>query len=83
MGFPASICASVNEEIVHGIPGGRTLVDGDIISIDCGAIWEGYQGDAALTVAVGEVPDEVWNLLETTRSSPERGHRGSQRRAPG
>jgi methionyl aminopeptidase len=67
MGYPASICASVNEEIVHGIPNKRVLEDGDIVSIDCGAIWEGYQGDAALTIAVGQVADDVWRLLEATR----------------
>jgi methionyl aminopeptidase len=69
LGYPASICASVNDEIVHGIPGGRKLQDGDIISIDCGAIWEGYQGDAAITLVVGEIPDEIWNLVETTRAA--------------
>src|SRR5688572_10192762 len=52
-GFPASICASVNDEIVHGIPGDRRLIDGDIISIDCGAILAGWHGDAAITVVVG------------------------------
>jgi methionyl aminopeptidase len=51
--FPATICASVNDEVVHGIPGDRALVDGDVISIDCGAIVEGWHGDAAVTVAVG------------------------------
>src|SRR5436305_3115295 len=50
--FPASICASVNEQIVHGIPGGRVLKEGDVISLDVGAIYRGYHGDAALTVPV-------------------------------
>ena len=50
-GFTGSICASVNDEIVHGIPGGRVLADGDLISIDCGAIVDGWHGDAAITVA--------------------------------
>ena len=54
-GFTGSICASVNDEIVHGIPGDRVLADGDLISIDCGAIVDGWHGDAAITVAVGEV----------------------------
>ena len=54
-GFPGHICASVNEEVVHGIPGGRVLREGDQISIDCGAILEGWHGDAAITVPVGEV----------------------------
>ena len=54
-GFPATICASVNDEIVHGIPGDRVLHEGDIVSIDCGAIVDGWHGDAAITVPVGEV----------------------------
>ena len=68
-GYPATICASVNEEIVHGIPGERKLVEGDIVSIDVGAIWEGYQGDAAITVAVGQVTPEVQRLMEVTRAA--------------
>jgi methionyl aminopeptidase len=67
--FPATICASVNEEVVHGIPGPRTLVDGDVISIDCGAIVEGWHGDAAITVAIGEVADEVLELMRVTEES--------------
>jgi methionyl aminopeptidase len=59
-GFPASICASVNDEVVHGIPGARVLEDGDLLSIDCGAIVDGWHGDAALTVAVGSIrPDDA------------------------
>ena len=58
-GFPGSICVSVNEEVVHGIPGDRVLADGDVVSIDCGAIVDGWHGDAAITVPLGEVPDEV------------------------
>src|SRR5918998_3351021 len=54
-GFTGSICASVNDEVVHGIPGDRVLADGDLISIDCGAIVDGWHGDAAITVAVGQV----------------------------
>src|ERR1700722_6419589 len=57
-GFPATICTSPNDMIVHGIPGTYVLKDGDIISIDCGAIVEGYHGDAAFTMAIGEVTDE-------------------------
>ena len=57
--FPATICASVNDEVVHGIPGRRVLAEGDVISIDCGAIVEGWHGDAAITVPVGEVADDV------------------------
>jgi methionyl aminopeptidase len=62
-GFPASICASVNEEIVHGIPGPKILRDGDIVSIDCGAIVDGYHGDAAVTVAVGAAAPELLELI--------------------
>ena len=68
-GFPASICASVNSEVVHGIPGKRTLVDGDIISIDVGALKEGYHGDGAATFPVGDVADEVQTLLDTTQQA--------------
>src|SRR5690606_12079761 len=57
--FPASICASVNDQVVHGIPGDRVLAEGDVISIDCGAIVDGWHGDAATTVAVGSVPADV------------------------
>jgi methionyl aminopeptidase len=62
-GFPATICASVNEEIVHGIPGPKILREGDIVSIDCGAIVDGYHGDAAVTVAVGSATDELLELM--------------------
>ena len=71
--FPGSICASVNDEIVHGIPGSRVLCDGDIVSIDCGAILHGWHGDAAITVAVGEVPDEVRELMRVCEESMWRG----------
>ena len=67
--FPATICASVNDEVVHGIPGDRVLVDGDVISIDCGAIVEGWHGDAAITVAIGEVPDAVTELMRVTEDA--------------
>ena len=67
--FPATICASVNEEVVHGIPGSRMLVEGDVISIDCGAIVEGWHGDAAITVAIGEVADDVLELMRVTEES--------------
>ena len=72
-GYPATICASVNAEIVHGIPGERELLDGDIVSIDVGAIWQGYHGDAAITLAVGQVPGPVERLLETTRAALDAG----------
>ncbi|WP_422448610.1 type I methionyl aminopeptidase [Thermoanaerobacterium sp. DL9XJH110] len=68
-GFPASICTSINEEVVHGIPGLRTLKDGDIISIDIGAVVDGYYGDAARTYPVGKVAPEAMRLIEVTRES--------------
>lgn len=71
--FPASICASVNAEVVHGIPGDRELAPGDVISIDCGAIVDGWHGDAAITVAVGEIPAAVQTLLDVTEESMWRG----------
>jgi len=67
--FPGSICASVNDEVVHGIPGGRVLADGDLISIDCGAIVDGWHGDAAITVAVGEVNADLVKLMEVTEGA--------------
>ena len=76
-GFPGSICASVNDEVVHGIPGERVLADGDVISIDCGAITgrfgQGWHGDAAITVAVGTVPAEVTELMRVTEEAMWRG----------
>jgi len=72
-GFPGSICASVNDEVVHGIPGDRVLADGDVISIDCGAIVDGWHGDAAITVAVGDVPAEVTELMRATEEAMWRG----------
>ena len=68
-GFPATICASPNSAIVHGIPDGYTLRNGDVISIDAGAIYEGWHGDAAFTMTVGDVPDEVKELLEVTEQA--------------
>ncbi|HAA90110.1 MAG: Methionine aminopeptidase [Thermoanaerobacterales bacterium 50_218] len=68
-GFPGSICTSVNNEVVHGIPGERKLKSGDIISIDVGAIYEGYCGDAAATFPVGEISPEVQHLLEVTKKA--------------
>lgn len=71
-GFPASICASVNEEVVHGIPGNRRLQEGDIIAIDLGVTYKGYVGDSAYTHPVGKVSPEVELLLEVTRVSLEK-----------
>jgi methionyl aminopeptidase len=68
-GFPAVICTSPNNVIVHGIPGSYVLKEGDIISLDCGAIVEGYHGDAAVTVAVGDVPPLTEKLLRVTEDS--------------
>ncbi len=68
-GFPASICVSVNDEIVHGIPGERILKEGDIVSLDVGAIYNGFQGDAAVTVGVGEISLPAKQLMETTEGA--------------
>jgi methionyl aminopeptidase len=68
-GYPAVICTSPNDMIVHGIPGPYALEEGDILSIDCGAIIEGYHGDAAFTMAIGEVSPEAARLIETTERS--------------
>lgn len=68
-GFPASICTSINEQVVHGIPGDRRLKEGDIIGIDCGATLQGYVADAAVTVPVGRVTEEIERLLAVTRAS--------------
>ena len=71
-GFPASICASINEEVVHGIPAKRVLREGDILSLDFGAIWEGYHGDSALTLFCGYPPSaEAEKLVRVTQDSLE------------
>jgi len=67
--YPATICASVNDELVHGIPGKRKLKDGDIISIDCGTQLDGFIGDSAITAGVGEISPEAQRLLEVTEQS--------------
>jgi methionyl aminopeptidase len=72
-GFPASICTSVNEQIVHGIPGDLTLRDGDVIAIDCGAIVDGWHGDAAITVAVGDIHPSVAAMVDVCEESLWRG----------
>jgi methionyl aminopeptidase len=72
-GFPATICASVNDEIVHGIPGGRMLREGDIVSIDCGAILDGWHGDSAVTVPVGAVAAELVELMRVCEEAMWRG----------
>jgi methionyl aminopeptidase len=68
-GYPATICASINEQVVHGIPSDRELTEGDIISIDLGALLEGYYGDAAVTVPVGRIGPEPATLLRVTEES--------------
>jgi methionyl aminopeptidase len=68
-GFPAVICTSPNDMIVHGIPGDYVVKEGDILSVDCGAIVEGYHGDAAYTVGVGEISDQARRLIEVTERS--------------
>jgi methionyl aminopeptidase len=72
-GFPANLCVSVNDEIVHGIPGDRVLKEGDVVSLDFGVKYKGYQGDAAVTVTVGEASPEAKRLIEATRGSLETG----------
>jgi len=68
-GFPAVICTSPNDMIVHGIPGPYVLEEGDILSIDCGAIIEGYHGDAAFTMGIGQVTEEAARLMDVTQQS--------------
>jgi methionyl aminopeptidase len=68
-GFPNSLCTSVNDQVVHGIPTDEPLKEGDIISVDCGSIKNGYYGDHAFTFAVGEISDEVKKLLQVTEES--------------
>ncbi|MFC2168919.1 type I methionyl aminopeptidase [Acidobacteriota bacterium] len=67
--FPASLCTSINEEIVHGIPSARVLQEGDIVSIDFGVIYDGYYGDAALTLPVGKISSTASKLIETAKQS--------------
>jgi len=73
LGYPAAICVSVNEEVVHGIPGDRVIKEGDLVSIDAGAIVDGFHGDAAVTLAVGAVTGDRKALVEATRTALERG----------
>lgn len=68
-GFPNSICTSVNEQVVHGIPNDKPLEDGDIISVDCGVLLNGYYGDSAYTFEVGNVKQEIKDLLRVTKES--------------
>lgn len=68
-GFPSSLCISVNEQVVHGIPGAYTLKEGDIISVDCGVFFNGFHGDAARTFGVGNISSEAQKLIDVTRES--------------
>ena len=68
-GYPASVCISVNDQVIHGIPGKRVLEEGDIVSVDMGATWKGFVGDCAGTFACGKVSDEAQKLIEVTRQS--------------
>ena len=72
-GYPASICTSINEEVVHGIPGKRILTEGDIISLDVGAKIDGFHGDAAITVGVGQIGKEAEGIINITKQSLEEG----------
>ncbi|MFC2048283.1 type I methionyl aminopeptidase, partial [Chloroflexota bacterium] len=77
-GFPANLCVSVNEEIVHGIPGKRVLREGDIVSLDFGAIFKGFHGDAAVTVGVGNISPEAEKLMEITEGALKEGIAAAQ-----
>ena len=68
-GYPASVCISVNDEVIHGIPGHRVLKEGDIVSIDVGAYKDGYHGDCAGTYPCGQISEEARRLIEVTRQS--------------
>jgi len=68
-GFPAHLCVSINEELVHGIPGERVLREGDLVSLDFGAIYQGFQGDAAITVGLGEISSQTKELVATTENA--------------
>ena len=73
LGFPASICVSINEEIVHGIPGTRVIKEGDIVSLDVGAIVDGFHGDSAVTVSIGNIPVQTDHLIKDTAEALRRG----------
>ncbi|MFQ3580967.1 type I methionyl aminopeptidase [Chloracidobacterium validum] len=72
-GYPSSICVSINEQVVHGIPAKRLIKEGDIVSIDAGVVFDGYVADSAITIPVGEVSKDIQNLLSVTESSLRRG----------
>ncbi len=72
-GYPASVCVSINDEVVHGIPGSRVVMEGDVVSIDLGVYYKGFHTDAAVTVGVGQVDDRSASLIEVTRGALEEG----------
>jgi len=72
-GFPANLCVSINDEIVHGIPGERVIEEGDIVSLDAGVIYKGFHTDSAITVAVGNVSKQAMSLIEVTKASLDAG----------
>jgi methionyl aminopeptidase len=72
-GFPGTLCVSVNEQVVHGIPGDRVLLDGDLVSVDCGVLLNGYYGDSAFSFGVGTLAPEVAFLMQRTRESLDKG----------
>jgi methionyl aminopeptidase len=72
-GYPATVCVSVNDEIVHGIPGDREIADGDVVSIDLGCVYKGFVADSAVTAGVGNVSPEAGRLIEVTREALDRG----------
>jgi methionyl aminopeptidase len=76
--YPATVCVSVNEELVHGIPGSRVIKEGDIVSIDLGATYRGFVGDSALTIGVGEITEEAQRLIDVTEESLWRGIRAAR-----
>jgi methionyl aminopeptidase len=77
-GYPASLCVSINDEIVHGIPGNRVIREGDVVSLDFGVIYKGFQGDAATTVGIGEVEPRAKALMDAGRGSLEAGIRAAR-----
>jgi methionyl aminopeptidase len=76
--FPSTVCVSINEQLVHGIPGDRVIQEGDIVSIDLGATYKGFVGDSALTIGVGEITPEAQRLIDVTRESLWRGIRAAK-----
>ncbi|MGD0115041.1 MAG: type I methionyl aminopeptidase [Dehalococcoidia bacterium] len=82
MGYPASVCLSVNDEVVHGIPDDRELKDGDVLSIDLGATYKGFVGDAAITVGVGRISSEAERLVRTTEKALYKGIEAAKAGSP-